>query len=264
MNVIQNMQICKFKIDKFEDVMDELIVEFSFEIFINDEKLITLMCTPSNLECLAVGYLYSEGIIRNYSDIEEILINKNSNAFVYTHDKIDLTCKHSNRTKTSGCGNGSMSDIEFEKLNISHNIDLNISVGKIAEMENSLMKMSGLFNRTGGVHNSSLWDLNEMIMFHEDIGRHNTVDKIIGEALIKDIDLSDKIIFTSGRISSEMLIKSVKAGITIVISRSAVTVKAKEIADKLGITLIGFSRKNRFNIYSDKNSVVNMKIEKDV
>ena len=263
MNVIQNMQICKFKVDKFEDVVDELIVEFPFEIYVNDERLITLMCTPSNLEYLAVGYLFSEGIIKNYEDIEEIVINKNNNAFIYTHNKIDLTCKHSNRTKTSGCGNGTMANQEFDELKISHNFFSNISLEKIAEMENSLMEMSGLFNRTGGVHNSSLWDSEKMIMFHEDIGRHNTIDKIVGESLIKNIDLSNKIIFTSGRISSEMLIKSVKAGITIVISRSAVTNKAKEIADKLGITLIGFSRKNRFNIYSDKYKIID-KIKKDV
>lgn len=252
MNLVQNMPICKFQNNKFINIEDELIVEFPFEIYVNDEKLITLMCTPSNLKYLAIGFLFSDGIINNYKDIEEIIINKNNNAFVYTKNKIDLSCKHSNRIKTSGCGNASIASNYSEYLKKHVGTNNKITAEKIEEISNSLFENSGLFLRTGGVHNTSLWDNNEMIMFHEDIGRHNTLDKIIGESLVKNIQLQDKIIYTSGRISSEMLIKTAKADIGIVISRSTVTNKAKEIADELGITLIGFSRKNRFNIYSDK------------
>ena len=253
MKLVQNMQICKFQNNRFINVCDEVIVEFPFEIYVNDEKLITLMCTPNNLDYLAIGYLFSDGIINNYNDIEEIIINKDNNAFVYTKNKIDLTCKHSNRARTSGCGNATMPDNYMDYIEEQVIVKNNITTKKIEEITNSLYENSGLFLRTGGVHNTSLWNDKEMMMFHEDIGRHNTLDKIIGESLVKNIELNDKIIYTSGRISSEMLVKTAKAHIGTVISRSTVTNVAKEIADELGITLIGFSRKNRFNIYSDKH-----------
>lgn len=253
MEVIKKSTIKKYKNNEFIEVDDELIVEFPFEIFVNDHRLATLMATPKSLKCLAIGYLFSEGLISNDNDINEILLNKNNNAYIYTNDNIDLSCDGTNRIRTTGCGNGTMPRNFISNYNkFIKNNDLKISVELINKMESQLLSDSELFLRTGGVHNTSLWSLKgEKIIFHEDVGRHNTIDKIIGDSILNNISLSDKVLFTSGRISSEMLIKSANAGICILVSRSTVTTIAKEIADKIGLTLIGFARKNRFNVYSD-------------
>ena len=112
-------------------------------------------------------------------------------------------------------------------------------------------KSSQLFLDTGGVHSCALCDINKIIIFKEDIGRHNALDKVLGKALLEDIDFRDKIILTSGRISSEILIKTAKRQIPVIVSRSAPTSLSIDIAKKLNITLIGFARGKRMNIYSN-------------
>ena len=112
-------------------------------------------------------------------------------------------------------------------------------------------KRSELFLETGGVHSCGLYYGSKMLMFEEDIGRHNALDKIIGKALKEDIDLKDKMVFTSGRISSEILIKTAKREISTIVSRSAPTSLAIDMAKELRINLIGFVRGEKLNIYTN-------------
>ena len=121
-------------------------------------------------------------------------------------------------------------------------------------MVNTFSKKSELFLSTGGVHSCALCDRNNIILFEEDVGRHNALDKILGEALLNDICLEDKIIVTSGRVSSEMVIKVIKRKIPILASRSAPTNIAVDIANGFNLTLIGFARSGRMNIYSNFSS----------
>jgi len=114
-----------------------------------------------------------------------------------------------------------------------------------------LVKNQSYSSIQGGVHSCALCSQDEIIIFEEDIGRHNALDKILGRALLQDIDLSDKIILTSGRISSEILIKVGKRAIPVLISRAAPTNLAIEMARELNITLIGFARGEKLNIYSN-------------
>ena len=114
---------------------------------------------------------------------------------------------------------------------------------------------SELYKTTGGTHSAALSDGENILIFHEDIGRHNAVDKVIGDAFLQQIRLDDKILITSGRVSSEILLKVAKGGIPLLVAISAPTDMAVELANKLGITLIGFARGKRMNVYTHEERI---------
>jgi FdhD protein len=114
------------------------------------------------------------------------------------------------------------------------------------------IERSELFKATGGVHGAALCDADNLLIFSEDIGRHNAVDKIFGECILKDISMDNRIIITSGRVSSEILLKVARASIPLLISKSATTNLAVKLANELGVTLIGFVRGERMNVYTHR------------
>ncbi len=132
-----------------------------------------------------------------------------------------------------------------------------IEISSIKELVKDFNKKSQLFVKTGGVHSCALCSIQEILIFQEDIGRHNALDKVFGKALMDDISTRDKIILTSGRISSEILIKAAKRQIPVIVSRSAPTSLSVEMANKLNITLIGFARGGgKMNIYSNLSNFI--------
>lgn len=233
---------------------DEVIVEYPFTIFINDEEFITLLCSPKSLKYLMVGFLHSEGLINSKNDIDKILIDtKKGIGYIYLNKYNNISKKlFGKRTITSGCGKGTIFYNVIDSFK-TKKIDKKISLKSkdVSRLMKEFNKKSDLFLRTGGVHSTSLCSREEILIFEEDIGRHNALDKILGKALLEDIDLNDKIILTSGRITSEILIKIAKRKIPIIISRSAPTNLAIDIAKELNITIIGFVRGQKMNIYSD-------------
>nr|WP_300006188.1 formate dehydrogenase accessory sulfurtransferase FdhD [Tissierella sp.] len=240
---------------EFKDLEEDIIVvESPFTIFIDEKEIITLLCTPKSLEELTIGFIVSEGFIDGVEDIEKISIDEKSLiAHVSLKNKSGFAQKfQGKRTITSGCGKGSVFYNvldSFKSKKIKNPLEINIEA--IKETMRDFNKRSQLFMETGGVHSCGLYDGETIIIFEEDIGRHNALDKIIGRALKDDIDLKDKIIFTSGRISSEILIKTAKREISTIVSRSAPTSLAIDIARELHISLIGFVRGEKLNIYSN-------------
>lgn len=259
MQVYKKINITKIDDENIYQQEDFVIKEYPMTIFLNGEEFITLLCTPSSLDYLTIGFLISEGLIKNKDDIEDMRIDEEKGiAYVELQRKNLLAQKlHGKRTMTTGCGKGTIFYNVIDALK-TKKVYNSICVTKeyILEISKELNKMSHLFIKTGGVHSCLLCSKEEGLVFHEDVGRHNAIDKIIGEAFIKNIDLNDKIILTSGRISSEMLLKSAKVGIPIVISRSAATDLAIEIAKNLGITLVGFARGKRMNVYSHEQRIL--------
>ncbi|MGF7060611.1 formate dehydrogenase accessory sulfurtransferase FdhD [Brassicibacter mesophilus] len=254
MNDIKNYDILRLKKDEYSYEEDIVVVEHPFTIYLNDKELITLLCSPKSLEYLAVGFLNSEGFLSSYDDIENIRIDTEKGmAYVYTKNKSLLSEKlHGKRTITTGCGKGTifynvMDSFKTKKINNSIPVDIE----NIKRLVKEFNKKSELFLNTGGVHSCALCNKDEMIAFEEDIGRHNALDKILGKALIDQLDLSDKIVLSSGRISSEILIKIGKRQVPIIVSRSAPTSLAVDIAKELNITLIGFVRGEKMNIYTN-------------
>jgi len=254
MKDIKNYDILRLKGTEISMEEDVVVAEYPFTIFLNDKELITLLCSPKSLKYLTVGFLNSEGLIDSYDEIDIIRIDEEKGvAYVYTNSNNTLSEKlHGKRTITSGCGKGTIfyNVIDsFKTKKVNSNIPIDIET--IKKLIREFNKSSELFINTGGVHSCALCDKDGQIIFEEDIGRHNALDKILGRALIDNIDLKEKMILTSGRISSEIIIKVGKRQIPILISRSAPTSLAIDIAKELNITLIGFARGEKMNIYTN-------------
>jgi FdhD protein len=160
------------------------------------------------------------------------------------------------RIYTSGCGKGILYHNPVDLIQkIKLPLNFTISPEKILALMKKFQKSSLEFKKTGGVHSAALCNEKEILIFKDDIGRHNAVDKVIGEGIISEIDFTDKIILTSGRISSEILLKTNRCKIQIVASFSAPTDQSVRIARELNITLAGFVRGNRMNIYSGEERI---------
>lgn len=258
MKDIKKVNIMRVKGDGIWEEEDIVVREYPFTIYVNDKELITLLCSPDSLKELTLGFLYSEGLISSLSDVDQITIDEERGiSYVYIN-RIDPFNEEfrGKRTITSGCGKGTVFYNVIDSFR-SKKIEkpMYVPADKIKGLMKEFNENSKLFRETGGVHSCAMCNLDGIIIFKEDIGRHNALDKVLGHAILEGIDTKDKIILTSGRISSEMLIKTAKRQIPVIISRSAPTSLAIEIAQKLNITLIGFVRGEKMNIYANFPSV---------
>jgi FdhD protein len=203
-----------------------------------------------HLEDFVTGYLFTEQIIRSVSEIESVKIEKNRISVITKNLFKVLGPK---KTILSGCG-GSTSYIDAEKLPKVRS-DFVIGIERIHESIKDVLS-SDLHRTTGGIHVVALLDCEKIISVSEDIGRHNAVDRVIGYGLRTGIDFSRTFIISSGRISSEMVRKCLIANIPMIISRSATTTLSIEIAEKTGLTIVGFVRAGKMNIYSQPHRII--------
>ncbi len=236
----------------------EVAREFPVTIILNDQELVTLLCSPENLEYLAVGFLSSEGLLKSKDDIKKIIVDEQRGVvrLETVEDKEIAQDVLFKRIISSGCGKGasfySAADAASQKVKSR----MGISTDEVFALVNEFQHGSQLYLTTHGVHSAALCDRKSILVFNEDIGRHNAIDKIFGKCLLEDIPTNDRAIITSGRISSEILHKVAKKGIPIIISISAPTNLGVRIADNLGITLIGFVRAKRMNVYTNNWRIV--------
>lgn len=238
------MPCIKTEGNEFEKVLHEVVEEVPIALFVNGRHALTAMMSPVRLEEFVTGYLFTEQIIRGMDEIESIRIEKNRVSVITKNLFKVLGPK---KTILSGCG-GSVSFIDTEKLP-KITSDFTITPEKIGEsVKNALA--SDLHRTTGGIHVVALLNSDTILSVSEDIGRHNAVDRVIGYGLRAGIDFSRTFIVSSGRISSEMVRKCLVANIPVIISRSATTTLSIEIAKKTGLTIVGFVRAGKMNIYS--------------
>jgi len=252
-------QILRITKNKTQKIKDSVVKESPLTIHLNNRELITLLSSPAEQKLLGIGFLVSEGIIKNKKDI--ISIRKNQKG-----DKLNIKTKNEEyliddffekRTIPSGCGKSSLfhSVVDYTMLSkISR--DMVLSPDLIFKIIKEFQSSSQLFEQTGGVHSCGLYNFEKQIMIKEDIGRHNAADKLIGDCFLNKIPMEDKIIVTSGRISSEILLKFAKQSTPVLISRSAPTDIAVDIARKINLTLVGFVRGSRMNIYSGEERII--------
>lgn len=242
----KSVEILKVKNNIAVRKKDVVAREVILTIILNGEKIATLLATPTDMKYLAVGFLTSEGLINNKEDILEIEESQEG-VKIKTRIKKEIDFSAS-KIITSGCGSSGGQTLNIESRTAFCIQGLTPTL--IANLMREFQHSSQLFKSTGGVHSVALCDGNKIISFKEDIGRHNALDKIIGECILSNISVADKFILTSGRLTSEIIVKAAKAGIPVVISRACPTDLAVELAKKVGITLIGFSRGDKMNIYS--------------
>lgn len=240
------------------EVDDVIAREFPLTIILNGEEFATMLCTPTHLEELVIGFLAGEGAIRSYDDIASLSVNE-SQGFVYVQLKkeIELDQKaYSKRYVGSCCGKSRQFYFKNDVLT-ARTIMTNFHVTPLQcyNLMEKLRLQSEDFSLTGGVHNAALATVDDLIITRMDIGRHNTLDKLYGYCLKNHINMRDKLIIFSGRISSEVLLKAAKMGVGLFLSKSAPTDLALKLAEDLGITSVGFIRGDHMNIYTHPERV---------
>lgn len=231
----------------FSPVSTDMIVETPVSLTVNGDNWLTFMCTPVDLEALAVGFLFNEGMIVSMDEIASVrLCAAGDNVDIWLNHSVD---KPEKWRHTSGCTGGVTALEENAPIQPISNGGL-LSPEQVGVLVNLLFESQQLYRQSGGVHTSGLSDGETILTVAEDIGRHNTLDKLSGRCLMDGITASRKIILTTGRISSEMLQKSARMGASILISRTSPSSLSIDLARRLGVTVIGYARRNRFNLYT--------------
>ena len=232
--------------------VDVVVKEFPLLITLNHQEVVTLLCSPTNLNYLAVGFLFSEGLIQGKDDIKKIIVDQQRGMVqVETEEDSRFASQSpSKRLVTSGGGKGAPFSLACGQVKVESNIE--ISAGEVFALIDEFVQRSQVFKATGGVHSAALCDTKTILVFSEDIGRHNAIDKVFGECMLKDMPTAGRLIITSGRVSSEILLKVAKRNIPLLISKSAPTNLGVRLANDLGVTLIGFARGKKMNLYTNE------------
>lgn len=248
---------------------DTVALETEYSLFVNGQKLVRLSCTPEDLKELALGRLYTEGLVRNIRQIRSIQIQEEERT-IY----VEISENEKQRTEKESGKNtknevessiesrekepGKTEPIQYRNAETTmperkQRPDGNRMVGfsEIFSAAEVFFSQPGeLFRETGCAHSCAFWKEREIVCSFEDIGRHNALDKVAGKLLIQEIDPGDGVIFTSGRISADYLKKIIQMGVATVVSRAAVTEAAVLLAEKYGILLLGFVRNHTGNLYA--------------
>lgn len=228
-------------------VEGEVIGEAVITINVNGEEILSLMATPAQQAELALGFLLNEGLVKDLKDLDHVHVSEDGCC-------IDVWLKHAieipeKRVITSGCGGG-VTFGQIEDVVDPVQEDLRLKPEELFMMFRRLHFPDSLHARARGVHASGLTDGEQILALAEDVGRHNTIDKIMGICLREGIETAGKALLATGRISSEMLRKGARMGCPIIASRNSPTSLSIEIADAAGITLVGYARRGKLRAYT--------------
>ena len=211
---------------------DVVAREFPLTITLNNKEVATLPCSPQKLNYLAVGFLASEGLINSRDDITKITVDRKKGAVRVKTKKAIKPTPHTQAKKVDS--------------------DITISAPQVFALVEDFIQRSQLFKDTGGVHSAALADTENILVFGDDIGRHNAIDKVLGECILNNIPTAGRLLITSGRVSSEIVLKVARRNIPLLISKAAPTNLGVRLAQKLGLTLIGFARNKKMNLYANE------------
>jgi len=255
---VKGVRILRMTGEGGEEVRDIVVREYPLTIVLDGTELVTLLCTPTKLKELAVGFLFSEGLLKGRKDIGRVTVDaKRGVAWVESRSGEQVTSEFlAKRYITTGCGKGtSFVGASGKRAVPKVKSGLKVQSKSILSLMAEFQERSEIHRMTGGVHNAALCDSKRIILFSEDIGRHSAIDKILGECLLKGIAMKNRLIVTSGRISSEVMLKIARAGVPIIVSKSAPTDLGVKLAEESGVTLVGFVRGRRMNVYANGRRV---------
>ena len=239
---------------EMHQVEDAVIEEALVCIYVNGQELATFMCTPRRLEELALGFMRSEGFIHSLGDIEVLTLSDNGTCVDIWLRDLSFT-PPSRRIITSGCGGG----VTFDDLSGRHtplNSRRVVTPEQVVTLMKKLHLAAELYKEVRGVHTSALSDGQDLLLVSQDVGRHNTIDRLWGQALKQGVEINGRILLASGRISSEMLNKAAKMGVPIIISRTSPTSLSVDLGRAWHITVIGYARGNSYRVYTAPERVV--------
>lgn len=233
--------------NRADEVVGEVVREQPLTIWVNGEKFLTLLCSPLKLEALVVGYLWMEKVIAALDEIEHIEVSA-------VDGRADVRLSHpvvlpTERVLTSGCGGGITFRIDhrlFPRLSSS----LRVAPETLSARMKDLFAAAVHYKESRGIHGAALSDGARLLVVAEDVGRHNAVDKVKGEALLCGIATEDRILLSTGRVSSEMLLKAARMGVPLVASRTSPTEMAVALAEQLNVTVCGYVRPDSLNLYA--------------
>lgn len=225
----QKINIVRITLSGRMEREDTVVRELPLTIYLNGREMITTLCSPAEPEALAVGWLYAEGLLRGSGDINEILVDMERGTV---------------RVAAGGVAEPARAGPAVVKS------EMTVKPRQVLGLAYKFQHYSPAFLETGGVHGAALCDTARILLFTEDIGRHNAIDKLFGRCILEDEPATDRILITSGRISSEIMEKIARWPLPVVVSLSAPTGAAVTLAADLGITLIGFVRGQRMNVYT--------------
>jgi FdhD protein len=248
-------QVLRLGADGAEQIEDSIVTEHPITIKINGTEFATLVCSPDYIEDLVTGYLASEGVIKRFEDLEDFWLDSKAGTAHVKTNRINpyFLNFQGKRYITSCCGAGRQGFVFINDALTAKKmarVRIKVSSDECFSLMREMQDSSTVFQNTGGVHNAALCHEGKVMISRMDIGRHNALDKIYGYCLKNNIPLEDKVLAFSGRISAEILLKASKIGCEIVLSKSAPTELALELAEQLGITTIGFIRNDSLNVYT--------------
>ncbi len=235
--------------DHLQTQEKSLVRETAWTIYVNGEELVTLLCTPDKMSFLVLGFLASEGIIQGLDDVAILRVCEDEGNVVDVRLREENLSLPRKRVLLSGCGGG----VTFEEQKANHarlTSSLAVTPAQISKLMRDLQKSAEVYRTAGGIHASALSDGERLLIVAEDVGRHNTLDKIRGECIYRHIPTRDRIILTTGRISSEMVNKAARMEVPVVISRTSPTDLAIRLAESWGMSVIGYVRGKKMNVYT--------------
>ena len=237
----------------FTDSSTPLPHEQVVTLIVNGKAWMEMICTPSLVEELAVGFLYNERLIESKAEIIRLYVcNTADNVEVETLREIK---KPTTWVKTTGCAGGQTSQrLEFP-IQPSLN-EVTLSAETLAGLLRSFLEAQNQLSSSRGMHCSAISDGKELLAVADDIGRHNTLDKLAGYILLHELTAKAAVLITTGRISSEMLQKAARMGSAIVLSLTSPNVFTVQLAEEWGMTLVGYARPERFNVYSHPERIL--------
>jgi len=248
-----------------EKIRDFVAEETPLHIFLDQTHYVTILCLPIKQKELAIGYLLSEGVLKSIDEIREVRLGKVGKCQVSLKPEVDVEKRISitqpfTRLILSACGSPDywplsklIDRLELRKLPLGYTVKAEV----VLEGVRRLNTLAETFRKTGGVHVAALYSANgELITYAEDVGRHNAVDKVIGTAARKRLDFSNFFLASSGRLTGDIALKAARVRIPVVASLTAAVNSGVEAAQRTGLTLIGFVRGTRMNVFTYPERII--------
>ncbi len=259
MNTTKEVEIYRIdvKAQKLERKTDYVAEETPLHIFLNQTHYVTILCLPTLLKELAIGNLLSEGLLKTTEEIQEIRLKKGGKCQIRLKPAVNVEKRISvaqpfARLIVSACGSPDYWPLSklIDRLELTKMpLNLKVEAKTVLESVRRLNTLAETFRKTGGVHVAALYSAEgELQTYAEDVGRHNAVDKIIGVAALKKLELSKCFIASSGRLTGDIVLKAARMKVPIIASMTAAISSGVEAAQRTGLTLVSFARGNRLNV----------------
>lgn len=245
------------RVQESGDAARKMPSERAVTVMLNDVEIATMQATPADLEEMAAGFLVSEGLITRRDGLRSVSVDSSRDVvYVESAESVPADFKYRERYVTSGCGKG----VTFASVGHAAGIakldsSVQVSSAALYDMMGQMARAAVRYRDSGGMHSCALGRDGVVSLVREDVGRHNAIDKLLGRAWLDGVSTQDAVLLTSGRISYEMVVKAAKARVPVVASRTAVTDLAAGIAERVGITLVGYARGGKMIVYTHPERV---------